>query len=52
MIIDNFGAGTVPAKGWSGTGSGVRQVARQNAVWATFDRNETTGLASLTNVLK
>ncbi|MDC0266119.1 CotH kinase family protein [bacterium] len=49
MIIDNFGAGTVPAKGWSGTGSGVQQVARQNAVWATFDRNETTGLASLTD---
>ena len=49
MIIDNFGAGTVPAKGWSGTGSGVRQVARQNAVWATFDLNETTGLASLTD---
>jgi len=49
MIIDNFGAGTVPAKSWSGTGSGVQQVARQNAVWATFDRNETTGMASLTD---
>ncbi|YCM46683.1 CotH kinase family protein [Verrucomicrobiaceae bacterium 227] len=49
MIIDNFGAGTVPAKGWSGTGAGVSQVARQNAVWATFDRDEITGMASLTD---
>ena len=47
MIIDNFGAGTIPAKGWSGTGSGVQQVARQNAVWATFDRDVVTGMASL-----
>ena len=47
MVIDNFGAGQVPAKGWSGTGSGVQQVARQSAVWATFDRNETTGIAAL-----
>lgn len=47
MIIDNFGAGTIPAKGWSGTGSGVQQVARQSAVWATFDRDEVTGMASL-----
>ena len=47
MVIDNFGAGQVPAKGWSGTGSGVQQVARQSAVWATFDRNETTGMAAL-----
>ena len=47
MVIDNFGAGQVPAKGWSGTGSGVQQVARQSAVWATFDSNETTGIAAL-----
>jgi len=47
MIIDNFGAGTIPAKGWSGTGAGVQQVARQSAVWATFDRDEMTGMASL-----
>jgi len=47
MIIDNFGAGPVPAKGWSGTGSGVQQVARQSAVWATFERDQTTGLATL-----
>ena len=47
MVIDNFGAGTIPAKGWSGTGSGVQQVARQNAVWATFDRDPVTGMARL-----
>jgi hypothetical protein len=49
MVIDNFGAGPVPAKGWSGTGSGVQQVARQSAVWATFERDETTGMAALTD---
>jgi hypothetical protein len=47
MVIDNFGAGTIPAKGWSGTGSGVGQVARQSAVWATFDRDPGTGMARL-----
>jgi len=47
MVIDNFGAGPVPAKGWSGTGSGVQQVAHQKAVWATFERNELTGMAAL-----
>lgn len=49
MIIDNFGAGPVPAKGWSGTGAGVQQVARQSAVWATFDRDELTGLTRLSD---
>ena len=49
MVIDNFGAGPVPAKGWSGTGSGVQQVTRQSAVWATFERDETTGMAALTD---
>ncbi len=49
MIIDNFGAGTVPAKGWSGTGAGVQQVARQSAVWATFERDEITGMAAFTD---
>lgn len=47
MVIDNFGAGVIPAKGWSGTGAGVQQVARQSAVWATFDRDPGTGMASL-----
>ena len=49
LVIDNFGAGTIPAKGWSGTGSGVQQVARQSAVWATFARDAGTGRALLTD---
>ena len=47
MVIENFGAGVVPQKGWSGDGSGVKQVPRQTAVWATFDR--ANGQSSLTN---
>jgi hypothetical protein len=38
LVIDNFGAGTIPQKGWSGTGAGIKQVPRQAAVWATFER--------------
>ena len=38
LVIDNFGAGVIPQKGWSGDGAGVKQVPRQTAVWATFDR--------------
>ncbi|WP_264373128.1 CotH kinase family protein [Oceaniferula marina] len=49
MVIDNFGAGTIPAKSWSGNGSGIQQVARQPAVWATFDRDEVSGMAALTD---
>jgi hypothetical protein len=37
MVIDNFGSGTIPQKGWSGNGSGIKQVPRQTAVWATFN---------------
>jgi hypothetical protein len=48
MVIDNFGAGTIQQKGWSGTGAGIKQVARQTAVWATFDRS-TNGGSALTN---
>jgi hypothetical protein len=47
MIIENFGSGIIPQKGWSGTGAGIRQFPRQNAVWATFERE--TGVSSLTN---
>lgn len=47
LIVDNFGGGTIPAKGWSGTGSGVQQVARVPAVWATFERDPVSGLAKL-----
>jgi hypothetical protein len=47
MVIENFGAGTIPQKGWNSTGAGIKQVPRQSAVWATFDR--LAGASSLTN---
>jgi hypothetical protein len=47
VVIENFGAGIIPQKGWSGNGSGIRQIPRQSAVWATFDR--AAGTSSLTN---
>ncbi len=47
LIIENFGAGTIPQKGWSGTGAGIKQVPRQSAVWATFERM--AGPSALTN---
>ncbi|HXG49635.1 MAG TPA: lamin tail domain-containing protein [Methylomirabilota bacterium] len=42
MVIENFGAGVIPQKGWTGTGAGVRQVPRQDALWATFERQGDT----------
>ena len=47
VVIENFGAGVIPQKGWSGDGSGVKQRPRQPAVWATFDRRN--GFSALTN---
>ena len=47
MVIENFGAGVIPQKGWSGTGAGIKQTLRQNAVWATFAREG--GVSALTN---
>ena len=47
MVIENFGAGIVPQKGWTGTGAGVRQVPRQDALWATFERSG--GASAFTN---
>jgi hypothetical protein len=47
MVIDNFGAGTIPQKGWTTTGAGVKQTPRQSAVWATFDR--VAGSSAFTN---
>ncbi|MBN2506653.1 MAG: lamin tail domain-containing protein [Verrucomicrobia bacterium] len=38
MVIDNFGAGIIPQKGWNSTGAGLKQVPRQAAAWATFER--------------
>jgi hypothetical protein len=31
LVIENFGAGVIPQKGWSGNGSGIKQVPRQSA---------------------
>ena len=45
LVIENFGAGTIPQKGWSGTGAGIQQQPRQDAVWATFAR--VNGVSSL-----
>jgi hypothetical protein len=42
LVIENFGQGVIPQKGWSGTGAGVRQVPRQEAFWATFERRGAT----------
>ncbi len=47
MVIDNFGAGVIPQKGWNSTGAGIIQVPRQTAAWATFDRSG--GLSAFTN---
>jgi hypothetical protein len=47
LVIENFGAGIIPQKGWSGNGSGIKQVPRQSAVWATFDLE--AGGSALTN---
>ncbi len=47
MVIENFGAGVIPQKGWTGNGSGIKQVPRQTAVWATFERLD--GASAFTN---
>jgi len=47
MVIENFGAGIIPQKGWTGTGAGVRQTPRQDALWATFERSG--GTSAFTN---
>jgi hypothetical protein len=46
LVIDNFGVGTIPQKGWNGSGAGIRQVARQTAAWVALDR--TNGIAAMT----
>ncbi|MFO1500912.1 MAG: CotH kinase family protein [Verrucomicrobiota bacterium] len=47
MVIENFGAGTIPRKGWNSTGAGIKQVPRQTAAWVTFEREG--GVSSFTN---
>lgn len=46
MVIDNFASGTIPQKGWSGTGAGVTQVPQQSAAWAVWERSGATATAS------
>lgn len=48
MVIENFGAGPIPEKGWTGNGEGIKQLPRQLAAWATFDRSN--GVSSLASV--
>ena len=38
LVIENFGAGGIPNKGWNQTGAGIVQVPRQAAQMALFDR--------------
>jgi hypothetical protein len=38
LLIENFGQGVIPQKGWNTNGSGIQQVPRQAAYWATYDR--------------
>ncbi len=47
MVIENFGAGVIPQKGWNGTGAGIKQTPRHDAVWATIERN--AGVGAFTN---
>ncbi len=47
MVIENFGAGVIPQKGWNTTGAGIKQVLRQDAVWSTLARS--SGFSAFTN---
>ncbi len=47
LVIENFDSGAIPQKGWSGNGAGIRQLPRQDAIWATFER--INGMSSLAN---
>lgn len=46
MVIDNFASGTIPQKGYSSTGAGITQVAKQSAAWAIWDRAGATATAA------
>lgn len=51
LIVDNYGAGTIPNKGWSTntqTGAGLQQLARQPAYLQIVDRDPATETASIT----
>ncbi len=42
LVMDNFGSGPVPQKGWSGNGAGIQQVPRQDAAWLAWEKVEGT----------
>jgi hypothetical protein len=49
MIVENFGRGTIPDKGWTTatqTGAGLKQVTNQSAFIAIIDRNAASGTAA------
>lgn len=51
MVVENFGGGSIPNKGWSTstqTGGGLRQVARQPAFLGVFERDPLNQSARLT----
>ena len=52
-IIENFGGGTIPNKGWSPatqTGGDLQQVARQPASFHLIDTDPASGRASMTGI--
>ena len=50
LLIDNFGDGAVPAKGWNQTGQGIQQVARQPTAVTVFDNSG--GTSSFTGAVE
>lgn len=50
LVLENFGAGPVPDKGWTTstqTGAGLRQKARQPVLFSLHDRSAVTGRSAL-----
>ena len=50
LIVENFGAGSIPNKNWSTgtqTGGGLQQVARQSAFLGVFEKDPVTSRAQL-----
>ena len=49
MVIENFGRGSIPDKGWTTsyqTGAGLKQVTNQSAFLAIINRNPTNDMAA------
>ncbi|MEJ6642135.1 MAG: CotH kinase family protein [Akkermansiaceae bacterium] len=50
MVVENFGAGTIPNKSWNTstqTGGGLQQVAQQPAFLGVFEKDPVSNLATL-----